>query len=54
MGPEAGGFAPREELELLLGVYVLEKAVYELRYELNNRPGWVAIPLRGIAQLLEP
>ena len=32
----------------LLGLFELEKALYELRYELNNRPDWVCIPLRGI------
>jgi predicted trehalose synthase len=37
----------------LLQVFELEKAVYELRYELNNRPDWVAIPVAGIARLLE-
>ena len=52
----AGGkFIPgsREELRVLLGALLLEKAVYELSYELNNRPEWVGIPLRGIRQLLE-
>jgi maltose alpha-D-glucosyltransferase / alpha-amylase len=44
----------REELEVLLQAYLLEKAIYELGYELNNRPDWVKIPLRGILQLLEP
>jgi predicted trehalose synthase len=34
-------------------VFELEKAVYELRYELNNRPDWVGIPVRGIQRLIE-
>ena len=38
--------------EGLLGLFELEKALYELRYELSNRPDWVAIPLEGIAGLL--
>ncbi|HSN87178.1 MAG TPA: alpha-amylase, partial [Thermoanaerobaculia bacterium] len=42
----------REELGMLIDVYLLEKAVYELAYELNNRPGWVRIPLQGIRQIL--
>ena len=37
----------------LLSIYELEKAIYELHYELNNRPEWVAIPVAGIARLLE-
>ncbi len=36
----------------LLRAYILEKAVYELGYELNNRPEWVAIPLLGIRHIL--
>jgi maltokinase len=39
--------------ERLLQIFELEKAVYELRYELNNRPDWVRIPVAGIARLLE-
>ncbi len=35
----------------LLDVYLLDKALYELVYELNNRPAWVRIPLAGISQL---
>ncbi len=37
----------------LLAVFELEKAVYELRYELNNRPDWVSIPVAGIERLLD-
>ena len=37
----------------LLSIFELEKAVYELRYELNNRPDWVRIPVAGIVRLLE-
>jgi maltose alpha-D-glucosyltransferase / alpha-amylase len=36
------------ENEILIRTYLLEKAVYELGYELNGRPDWVNIPLRGI------
>ncbi len=43
----------RGELEMLLEAHLLEKAVYELGYELNNRPDWVKIPLQGILQLLD-
>jgi maltose alpha-D-glucosyltransferase/alpha-amylase len=41
----------REEIKVLLNVFLLEKAVYELDYELNNRPEWVIIPLKGILNL---
>jgi maltose alpha-D-glucosyltransferase/alpha-amylase len=34
----------------LLGLFELEKALYELRYELSNRPNWVGIPLQGILE----
>ena len=37
----------------LLSVFELEKAIYELQYELNNRPDWVPIPVAGIRRLLE-
>jgi trehalose synthase-fused probable maltokinase len=40
-------------MDRLLLVFELEKAVYELRYELNNRPDWVKIPVAGILRLLD-
>jgi len=40
-------------IERLLAVYELEKAVYELQYELDNRPDWVGIPVAGIQRLIE-
>ena len=45
--------AGQAAIERLLAVFELEKAVYELQYELNNRPDWVAIPVRGIQRLIE-
>ena len=50
-----GGFLPKnkEDLKTLLDILVLDKAVYELSYELNNRPDWVDVPLRGILGLLK-
>ena len=39
-------------IEHLLSVFELEKAVYELQYELDNRPDWVPIPVAGIRRLL--
>jgi trehalose synthase-fused probable maltokinase len=40
-------------LQRILSIFELEKAVYELRYELDNRPDWVQIPVAGIQRLLE-
>jgi maltose alpha-D-glucosyltransferase/alpha-amylase len=37
---------------MLIRVFLLEKAVYEIGYELNNRPDWVIIPLKGTESLL--
>jgi maltokinase len=39
--------------ERLLGLFELQKLIYELRYELGNRPGWVGIPVAGLVRLLE-
>jgi len=51
---QAAGLAPSErgQLATLLRVLLLDKAIYELGYELNNRPGWSRIPIRGILDLL--
>ena len=43
----------QDAIAKLLSVFELEKAVYELRYELNNRPDWVGIPVAGIVRLLD-
>jgi maltose alpha-D-glucosyltransferase/alpha-amylase len=40
-------------LELLLDVHLIEKGLYEVVYELNNRPSWARIPLQGILDMLE-
>jgi maltose alpha-D-glucosyltransferase/alpha-amylase len=55
---ETSGDAPfiparRAEVRILLDAYLLDKAVYELGYELNNRPTWVRIPIWGLLQLLD-
>jgi maltokinase len=49
------GLMPAGEtaFQRLLTVFELEKAVYELRYELNNRPEWIHIPVAGILRMLE-
>ncbi|WP_166819676.1 maltose alpha-D-glucosyltransferase [Thalassoroseus pseudoceratinae] len=51
----SGEFLPQTEegIQVLLDAYILEKAIYELGYELNNRPDWVQIPLVAIIDLLE-
>jgi maltose alpha-D-glucosyltransferase/alpha-amylase len=43
----------REVVRIILDAYLLEKAIYELNYELNNRPDWVGLPLQGILQILK-
>jgi maltose alpha-D-glucosyltransferase/alpha-amylase len=55
---EASGDAPylpkgTDAFSAMLEFYLLDKAIYELRYELNNRPEWVPIPLEGVRRLLE-
>jgi maltose alpha-D-glucosyltransferase/alpha-amylase len=43
----------RGELEVLLDAYLLDKAIYEIGYELNNRPTWLSIPFNGVLQLMK-
>ncbi len=47
-------FMPKspEEMRVLLNAFQMEKAVYEVGYELNNRPNWLRVPIAGIEQLL--
>jgi trehalose synthase-fused probable maltokinase len=53
-GVDSALLPPGEDaMARLLAVFELEKAVYELRYELDNRPDWVQIPVAGIERLLE-
>jgi hypothetical protein len=51
---DSSSFLPwkRDERQMLLDIHLLEKALYVLGYELNNRPAWVKIPLRGVQQLM--
>jgi len=42
-----------DDLEVLLQTFLLQKAIYELNYELNNRPDWVIVPLRGIKSIIQ-
>ncbi|MFH1379949.1 MAG: maltose alpha-D-glucosyltransferase [bacterium] len=54
---QAAGSAPfvpkdNEDLDMLLHIFLIEKAIYELRYEIHNRPSWIGIPIRAIKELL--
>jgi len=51
---EEPGFLPEEpdNVRRLLSLFEAEKVFYELAYELNNRPDWAWIPMRGISKLL--
>lgn len=52
---DGAGFVPEDpgKLQRVLNIFILEKAVYEVGYEINNRPGWLMIPLAGIRFILE-
>jgi maltose alpha-D-glucosyltransferase/alpha-amylase len=50
----AGGlYASLEEMQPLLQLFEIEKALYEVRYELGNRPDWASIPLRSLIGFAE-
>jgi len=51
-----GSFLPPspDDLRAMLELYLIDKTVYELRYELNNRPEWVGIPLQALLRRAEP
>jgi maltose alpha-D-glucosyltransferase/alpha-amylase len=53
---QQSGLIPRgsDDFTLLMNILLLEKAIYELSYELNNRPDWVGLPIEGILQLIKP
>jgi maltose alpha-D-glucosyltransferase/alpha-amylase len=44
----------RAALSLLLDLLILEKAIYEMGYEINHRPTWLGIPARGVLDALDP
>ena len=43
----------KSDLDTLMTTFLLEKAIYELNYEINNRPAWAIIPLRSIRSIME-
>jgi maltose alpha-D-glucosyltransferase/alpha-amylase len=49
-----GLYGSFDAMRPLLELFEIEKAFYELRYEINNRPGWVHVPLLGIRELTGP
>ncbi|MEM8525183.1 MAG: putative maltokinase [Bacteroidota bacterium] len=52
---ENQGFIPKNKVQLqtLLRTFIIEKAIYEVGYEMNNRPNWLKIPLRGVLYELQ-
>ena len=52
VGDSPGYPTNSDQAKMLLELFTLEKACYELRYELDNRPDWIAIPLGGLCELL--
>jgi trehalose synthase-fused probable maltokinase len=52
LGTEQRLFASKAEINYLFLLHLLEKAIYELGYELNGRPAWIKIPLKGLQQVI--
>jgi len=50
---DSGIYSDWRQARDLLELFVLEKSFYELRYELNNRPSWLPVPLKGILDLIQ-
>jgi maltose alpha-D-glucosyltransferase/alpha-amylase len=52
---EGSSFIPAEtrQVDDLISVYTIEKAIYEADYEMNNRPDWLHIPLNGLSEILD-
>jgi len=48
---DSGLYGTFAEVQGLIELFELEKALYEIRYEINNRPGWINIPLQGVLAL---
>ncbi|MCL7488234.1 MAG: maltose alpha-D-glucosyltransferase [Desulfobulbaceae bacterium] len=46
-------FLPKTDAGFILEIFLLEKVFYELKYELNNRPDWMHIPLAGIIDIID-
>ena len=54
-GTRDESFVPSDDdtLDELLGLLMLDKAVYELQYEINNRPDWLLVPVEGLIRILQ-
>ncbi|MGA9828824.1 MAG: hypothetical protein WBQ57_10910, partial [Rhodanobacteraceae bacterium] len=52
-GRTADAFAAGMPAGSLLRLFVLEKAAYEIRYEMANRPAWAGVPIRGLLALID-
>jgi maltose alpha-D-glucosyltransferase/alpha-amylase len=52
---EGASFIPKrsEDTDMLLSFYGIEKAIYEIGYEMNNRPSWLPIPIAGLEAILD-